>query len=195
MELLLVLQLHPYLVFFIQCFFITAAPLQAARAGSGPVKLSAFSLQPRPAPSPLGWRICSRQNSDLPTRRGDDGGGCGQRRSPGKHFPVGTGPSRRIRRCQGAWRPRPSSDEPVCDLGDRPVLSELRPQVRGFVFGQRGVTDTARGGWCCHRVQYGEETLCVCVCVCVCVRKREQFLCKIKFYFTFYFLFYCCCCQ
>lgn len=90
----------------------------------------------------------------LPTGRGNDGGGCGPRRTPVVHRHVSGD-----RGCRGARRSRPGAHEPFRYLGDRPVLPELRAQVRGLMPGQRGEDDGLLHSTC---------LFCVCVNVFMC---------------------------
>lgn len=90
----------------------------------------------------------------LPTGRGNDGGGCGPRRTPVVHRHVSGD-----RGCRGARRSRPGAHEPFRYLGDRPVLPELRAQVRGSMPGQRGEDDGLLHSTC---------LFCVCVNVFMC---------------------------
>lgn len=89
----------------------------------------------------------------LPTGRGNDGGGCRPRRTPVVHRHVSGD-----RGCRGARRPRPGAHEPVRYLGDRPVLPELRAQVRGSMPGREERTT----GF------YTAPVCCVCVNVFMC---------------------------
>lgn len=90
----------------------------------------------------------------LPTGRGNDGGGCGPRRTPVVHRHVSGD-----RGCRGARRSRPGAHEPFRYLGDRPVLPELRAQVRGSMPGQIGEDDGLLHSTC---------LFCVCVNVFMC---------------------------
>lgn len=83
-----------------------------------------------------------------PGSGGDDGGGCRERRRPGR-FPepeqrwrwwTGTNnpPYRSVSRCSGAglWQ-HACTHEPLCDLGDRPIIPKLRSEVTLTLLCQR----------------------------------------------------------
>lgn len=142
-----------------QCMVWALVEMSHPRSGDVLPSISSDALRPAYQHPQSGerirvWRSRSRQHSvqrlprssdtllELLPSGGDDGGGCRKRRRPGR-FPepeqrwrwwtsTDNPPDRSVTRCCGpglGLRQHACANEPLCDLGDRPIIPKLRSEV------------------------------------------------------------------